>query len=265
VYRAFENGDFIRVEGTTQIYQGALQMIATDICRVANDEVNFDDFVQLSPVSVDQLAARLREILRTVGEPHLRALAECFLMDEEFFSRFTQAPAGVKNHHAYRGGLLEHVVSLMEVALRVCECYPVLQRDMLLLGVLLHDAGKIDELIYERDFRYSDEGQLVGHIVIAVGMLDAKAREAAELLGEPLAPELLLRLKHMIVSHHGEYEFGSPKLPMTLEAVALHLLDNLDAKLHAFGQLMRDDPTVDSRWTMYHPSLGRKLYKGGGE
>ena len=130
------------------------------------------------------------------------------------------------------------------------------------MGAFLHDVGKIDELTYDRDFAYTDEGQLIGHVVMAVGMLEKKLNEAERLSGEAMPEELVLRLKHMIVSHHGQYEYGSPKLPMTLEAVALHHLDNLDAKIHSFDQLMRDDPNVESAWTNFHHGLGRKLYKG---
>jgi 3'-5' exoribonuclease len=130
------------------------------------------------------------------------------------------------------------------------------------MGAFLHDAGKIDELSYERGFAYTDEGQLIGHLVMAVAALERKAAEAEKLSGEPISEETVLRLKHMIVSHHGEYEYGSPKLPMTLEAVALHLLDNLDAKLHSFHLLLRDDPNVESAWTTYHANLGRKFFKG---
>jgi 3'-5' exoribonuclease len=176
--------------------------------------------------------------------------------------KYSRTPAGVKNHHAYLGGLLEHVVNLMEVIDRVSPCYPAVDRDLLLMGAFLHDMSKIDELSYDRGFSYTDEGQLIGHVVMAVGLLEAKAREAEKLSGEPLPAELLLRLKHMIVSHHGQYEYGSPKLPMTLEAVALHYLDNLDAKLHSFAQQMREDPNVDSPWTHFYPALGRKLFKG---
>ena len=125
--------------------------------------------------------------------------------------------------------------------------------------------GKVDELSYDRGFAYSDEGQLVGHLVMAVGLLEAKVAEAEKLSGEPIPRESVLRLKHMIVSHHGEYEFGSPKLPMTLEAIALAYLDNLDAKLASFAQQLRDDPNVDSPWTAYNANLRRKLYKGGEE
>lgn len=264
LYRGFEEGDFVRVEGTAQLYQGAMQMIATSICKALEHDVEEADFMPLAPVDLDRLAARLREILRTLTDPHLRTLAECFLIDNDLMSRFCRAPAGVKNHHAYHGGLLEHVVSLMEVAVKVAPCYPAINRDLLVMGAFLHDIGKVDELGYEKGFNYTDEGQLIGHLVMAVSMLENKVREAEKLSGEPVPPETVLRLKHMIVSHHGQYEFGSPKLPMTLEAVALHYLDNLDAKLHSFHQLMREDPNVDSPWTSYHASLERKLFKGGG-
>ena len=261
-YRGFDDGDFVRVEGTAQLYQGAMQLIITHICKARDDEVEYSDFMPVGPAELDRLAVRLGELLRGMSNPHLRTLSECFLMDEEFMSKFTRAPAGVKNHHAYVGGLLEHVVNLMEVVTRVVGCYPAIDPDLLLMGAFIHDMGKIDELSYDRGFAYTDEGQLIGHLVMAMGLLEAKVRESEKLSGEPIPAELVLRLKHMIVSHHGQYEFGSPKLPMTLEAVALHQLDNLDAKIHSFEQQMRDDPNVESPFTAYNAGLGRKLYKG---
>jgi 3'-5' exoribonuclease len=264
-YRSFENGGYVQVEGTTQLFQGALQLIATRLVPVEAAKVNEDDFTPLASGAVDKLARRLAEILRGMANPHLRNLAECFLLDEAFMGKITRAPAGVKHHHAYHGGLLEHIVNLMEVALRIAPCYPQLDRDLLVTGAFLHDVGKVDELCYERELAYGDEGQLVGHLVMAISLLEEKVREAEKLSGEPIPEETTLRLKHMIVSHHGEYEFGSPKLPMTLEAVALYCLDHLDAKLAAFHQQLRDDPNVDSPWTHYHPSLRRKLFKGYGK
>jgi 3'-5' exoribonuclease len=261
-YRSFENGDYVRVEGSTQLFQGTIQLIATTIRRAIKGDVNLDDFMILGSKEIDLLITRLSGMLRKMRDPHLLNLAECFLMDEDFMRKFSRAPAGVKNHHAYHGGLLEHVVSLMDLVTAVTPLYPAVHAELLLMGAFLHDAGKIDELVYERDLAYTDEGQLIGHLVMAVGMLEKKLRESERLSGEAMPDELVLRLKHMIVSHHGEYAFGSPKLPMTLEAVALHHLDNLDAKIHAFDQLMRDDPNVESGWTNFHHNLGRKLFKG---
>jgi 3'-5' exoribonuclease len=264
LYRSFDNGDYVMVEGTTQLFQGAKQLIVSRLMKVEPSEVNEDDFTPVAAVAVDKLVVRMSEILRSLACPHLRNLAECFLVDEAFMHKLTRAPAGVKLHHAYLGGLLEHVVGLMEVVVRIAPGYPQLDRDLLLMGVLLHDASKIDELSYDREFAYTDEGQLVGHVVMAVSLLEGKVREAERLSGEPIPRETVLRLKHLIVSHHGEYDYGSPKLPMTVEAVALFCLDNLDAKIAAFTQQLRDDPNVDSPWTNFNPNLGRKLFKGSG-
>lgn len=261
-YRSFDNGDYVRVEGSTQLFQGTIQLIATSIRKAPNSDVNPDDFMILGSKEIDQLVVRLGAHLRNMRDPHLLNLAECFLMDDQFMRKLGRAPAGIRNHHAYIGGLVEHVVNLMELVTHVAPLYPSIHQDLLLMGAFLHDAGKVDELTYEREFAYSDEGQLIGHVVMAVGMLEKKLREVERLSGEPLPESLVLRLKHMIVSHHGQYEFGSPKLPMTLEAVALHHLDNLDAKIHAFDQLIRDDPNVESSWTNFNHALGRKLYKG---
>jgi 3'-5' exoribonuclease len=264
-YRSFEDGDLVHVEGATQIFQGGLQLIATSICKARPEEVDLADFMCLTPADIDRLALRLAELLRSMQDLPLRNLAECFLTDDQFMERLARAPAGIKNHHAYPGGLLEHVVNLMEVAESVAGHYPILNRDLLLMGVFLHDIGKVEELSSDHGFAYTDAGQLLGHVILAISMLDAKLIQAEELAGEPLPEETVLRLKHMIVSHHGEYEFGSPKLPMTLEAIALHQLDTLDARLHNFQQLMRDDANLDSSWTQYHQNLGRKLFKGRAE
>lgn len=262
IYRLFDNGDFLRVQATAQLYNGAMQLIVKDVEPVDAKEVEEADFVTMASAEVDKLAGQVRDMLRRMRNAPLRNLAECFLLDEDFMGEFMSAPAGVKNHHAFQGGLLAHVVSLMELVALVAPHYPTLDADLLLMGAFLHDIGKTRELTFERDLGYSDEGQLIGHIVIAVSMLERKIVEAEKLSGEPFPEELSLHLKHLILSHHGEYEFGSPKLPMTLEAVALHYLDNLDAKIYSIGQLIRDDPNADSNWTPFQAPLGRKIYKG---
>ncbi len=261
-YKGFENGDYVLVDGNTQLFQGNMQLIANSIRQARADEVEEDDFIMLESAQIDRMATRLAEILRSITTPELRNLAECFLMDTEFMAKFTAAPAGMKNHHAYQGGLLEHALSLMELVLVVAPRYPQLDQDKLLLGAFLHDMAKVDELSYDRDIAYTDEGQLLGHMVMAISMIDAKVREAERLSGEPFPPPLVTEIKHMVISHHGQYEYGSAKLPMTLEAIALHHLDNLDAKLASFTQLINDCPNVESNWTQYYPNLGRKLYKG---
>jgi 3'-5' exoribonuclease len=261
-YRSFENGDYVHVEGATQLFQGNMQLIATCIRRASLDEVEEAHFVTLQSEDVDRMATRLAELLRGLKTPPLRNLAECYLMDEQFMAKFTRAPAAMKNHHAYQGGLLEHTLSLMELVRLVAPRYPQLDGEKLLLGAFLHDIGKVDELTYDRGIAYSDEGQMLGHMVMAISMLDNKVREAERLSGEPFPADLAMELKHFIISHHGEYEFGSSKLPMTVEAIALHHLDNLDAKVHSFTQLIKEDANVESNWTQYHANLGRKLYKG---
>jgi len=258
----FEAGDYVNVQGTTQLFNGSLQLIVTGVVKVQKEKVDEEDFVTLRQSDIDHLINRVSKMLRGMRNVHLRNLAECFLADEDFMAQMSAAPAGIKNHHAYKGGLLEHVVSLMEVCATVAPHYKDVDADLLLLGAFLHDSGKIRELAYERELSYTDEGQLIGHLVIAIEFVDAKIREAERLSGEDFPAELALRIKHMIVSHHGEYEFGSPKLPMTPEAIALHFLDSLDAKLHTVGQLLREDVSADSNWTTYQPTLSRKIYKG---
>ncbi len=261
VVRSFESGDFLLVKGKVQLFQGALQMILSHIDRMETEKVELADFLPHTEQDVNKLYERLCSLLRKMDNPHLHALAECFLMDQEFVQGYCKAPAGVRNHHAYLGGLLEHVVTLMECADRITPLYAELNRDLLLMGVFLHDIGKVRELSYDRAFSYSDEGQLVGHLVIGVEMLDEQVRRVPDLTGEPFPPELLLRLKHLIVSHHGSLEFGSPTVPMTPEAIALHYLDNLDAKVHSFTRDIREDRS-GSAWTPYSQATQRRLFKG---
>ncbi len=261
IYQAFENGDFVRVQGTAQVYNGNLQIIVNQIDTAELRDINADDFVHMSEARRDTLMRRLREILGSMQDGDMQDLSTCFFADQTLMLRFATAPAGIKNHHAYPGGLLEHVVQLLELIRSVAPHYPQLNQDLLLMGGFLHDIGKTEELIYDRGLGYSDEGQLVGHLVQGVTILDRKLVEFEQQFGRTFPVALAMQLKHMIVSHHGRLEFGSPKVPMTLEATALHYLDDMDAKLHSFEQLMREDANVDSAWTVYHPQLGRKLFK----
>ena len=257
-----QTGGFVRIKGKVQLYQGTLQLILTYIDNVAASSTDPADFESMNSAKVEELLAELRAILLAFEHPQLRTLMECFLLDDGLMKVRAETPAGVKAHHAYRGGLVEHMVSLMKVAKKICEVYVDLDVELLLAGVFLHDIGKVRELNVEAGFVYTDEGQLLGHLVIGVEMLSEKIRQFEQLTGGSFDNELAWRLKHMIVSHHGTYEFGSPRLPMTPEAVALHQLDNLDAKLHEFFRSIQDDPNSGSHWTLYIPRLDRKIFKG---
>jgi len=261
-FDCFDNGDFVKIKGTSQLYNGSMQVLAKQVDKSDGQGIDEADFITLSNESVEKLVARVGELLRSMSNVHLRNLAECFLVDEVFMKGLRTAPAGVKNHHAYHGGLLEHIVSLMEVCQLVAPRYPELDAEILLFGAFIHDIGKIRELTYSPDLGYSDAGQLIGHLVQGVSMLDEMIVETEKQSGEDFPKDLANQLRHMIVSHHGQYEYGSPKLPMTLEAITLHFLDSLDARLHNVSQLIADDVNKDSPWTVYHPSLGRKIYKG---
>lgn len=258
-------GDMVHVKGKVQLYQGGLQMIINFIDLAPESSYDAEDFQVEPQANVGVLLERLKELMASIKSPKLLALATCFMEDKAMVDDLCSAPAGVKAHHAYQGGLIEHVVSMCEVAERLCDHYPKLNRDLLLLGVLMHDLGKVRELSWDPTLTYTDEGQLLGHMNIAIEILNEKLMMVrAELGGETLDEEDILRLKHMILSHHGQLEFGSPRLPMTPEAIVLHYIDNIDAKLHEFTRSIEDDMNKDSAWTPYSPRMERKLFKGYG-
>ncbi|MFP6587541.1 MAG: OB-fold nucleic acid binding domain-containing protein, partial [Pirellulaceae bacterium] len=221
VYDSFENGDYVIAQGTTQFFNGNLQIIVQKLTKADPARVDEAEFHVLSNESIGQLLVQLRQFVDSISNVQLKSLACFYLDNDELVSKLSQAPAGVKNHHAYQGGLLHHVVSLMELVDVVAPKYPDVDRDLVLIGVLLHDLSKIDELSYQKGFEYTDEGQLVGHLVMGVELLGKMIRDWEAANSDVFSNDLAIQLKHLIVSHHGEYEYGSPKLPMTLEAVML--------------------------------------------
>ena len=261
----FETGDFVHALGKVQLYQGALQMILTRIDKVSATSVEMIDFEEDRSAANQRQLARVDELLRGLANPDLRELMSCFLDDEALVGSFATAVAGIKIHHAFRGGLLEHVSTMLEAADRLTGLYEFLDRDLLMAGIFLHDLGKVREISVEGTMAYTDEGQLLGHIVLVLEVLEAKVAEFHSRTGRGFDEELLLRLKHLIVSHHGSLDAGSPRPPMTVEAVALHFLDNLDARLNETMGVINSDPNQQSRWTAFVPRLGRKFYKGPAE
>jgi 3'-5' exoribonuclease len=261
-FEQFQRGEYIRVNGTTQAYNGALQLIVTQLERVEESTVDPADFDPLDQQLVATRVERLRTLLSSIQRPPVRRLAEEFLADQDFLRRLGAAAAAVTHHHAYAGGLLEHTLQLMDLADRVAGCYPQLDRDLLVFGAFLHDLGKLDELAEAGELNYTDRGQLVGHLVIGVQMLGDFIARTEQRSGEPFPTELRWHLEHFIISHHGQLEYGSPKIPVTREAMALHYIDMLDAKLAAATAIVQSDLTGDGNWTGYNAGLGRKLWKG---
>lgn len=256
VMDTFDRDDFVRVKGLYQIYQNRPQLTVHKVQRIEEAEVDFVDYFPASKRNPSEMFGELLALVDTMKDPHLRELLQRVFADEALARSYRLAPAAKGIHHAYLGGLLEHVLSLAHLARFCASHYPFLDGDLLLAGVVLHDIGKVTELTYDRTFGYSDAGQLLGHIYIGLGMVSEKIREIPS-----FPPKLRLLLEHMILSHHGELAFGSPKVPMFAEALLLHHLDNLDSKVEAIRAAVERDKNVDGVWTSYIPALERVALK----
>lgn len=253
--KRFDKNDFVRVRGQATLYQGKVQIRVQDIARVDERDVAPQDFLPKSQSDPEAMAEELKTILRGMKNPHLRALAESFFADQTFMDLFKRAPAGKSIHHPYLGGLLEHTLSLLKLILKVVENYQGIDVDLLLIGGFLHDIGKVYEFSFDRAVQYTDQGQLLGHLVMEVEIVSEKIKAIPD-----FPEELAMLVKHMIVSHHGSLEFGSPKLPQTLEAVILHYLDDLDGKIQSIQSLLEKEQ--GSRWTSFHRAYGRNFFRG---
>ena len=252
--RGFDKNDFVRVRGQALLYQGKVQIRVQDVMRVDENQIAAEDFLPRSSFDPDAMLEALQTILREIKNPHLLDLAESFFADQELMHLLKRAPGAKTIHHPFLSGLLEHTLSLLKLILKVVENYNGVDVDLLLMGGFLHDIGKVYEFSYERAVEYTDAGQLLGHLVMEVEMVDQKIASIPE-----FPPELAMLVKHMMVSHHGAYEFGSPKLPQTLEAVMLHSLDDLDGKIQAIQSLPDKEP--GSKWTAFHRAYGRSFYR----
>jgi 3'-5' exoribonuclease len=261
MFETFDRGDYVFCKGRTQIHNGNLQVIVTTVERMDPSEIELTEFERFDAGAADRLETRLRELLGGLRNIHLRALGETYLADEELIGRLKSAAAAVSNHHAYPGGLLRHTIDLMEMCCLIGPRYPQMDTELLMFGAFLHDLGKIEELSSGGEVSYTDRGQMLGHIVIGIQMLGEKIDVLQADSKDRFPTELKLHLEHLIVSHHGQLEYGSPKLPVTLEAVALHHIDNLDAKITSYTSVIESDVAADGNWTNYNPSIGRKLWK----
>jgi len=252
---SFEKDDFVRILGKAVSFQEHLQLNINYIERVREEAILFSDFFPVTEKDVDEMFQSLLEISRRIKDPHLNQLLQLFWEDESFIKLFKMAPASKWLHHNYLGGLLEHTLSLAQLVLINGSHYDGLDLDLLLTASILHDLGKVDELSYHRSFDYSDEGRLLGHIVLGVERVEDKIRQLPD-----FPRDLSTLLKHFLLSHHGQYIWGSPKRPMTLEAVMLHFLDDMDAKINGIQQFIRRQVPEGSRWSAYHRTFEQYFY-----
>jgi len=259
VLYSFEQNDFVKVKGLINKYNGRFQLTIHKLRKMEEGEVEFADYLPKTTKDVEQLWQRLGEFVASFQNPHLKALLEAFMADPEIAAAYKCAPAAKTLHHAFIGGLLDHVVSLATSCDLMCRNYPQIDRDLLLTGAFLHDVGKIHELSYQRAFSYTTRGQLLGHMIIELEMLQAKIDEVNKRAAAPFPPELKTLVEHLIISHHGQYDFGSPKLPMFPEALMLHYLDDLDSKMESMRAHFEREAEGEGEWTTYNGSLARPL------
>jgi 3'-5' exoribonuclease len=259
---AIPDSGFLRLRARVETYQNNLQVIVEQMWPAKEGTFEIGDLIPKTSKDVGQMFGRLSELLGSIQNRHLAALVQAYLEDEKLMNDFRSAPAAMNFHHAFLGGLLEHTLNAIEVSDAVCPFYPGLNRDLVIAGIFLHDIAKTWELTYECAFAYSDGGQLVGHIVKSAMWVEEKRKQAESVLGESIPQPLIDVIQHIILSHHGETEFGSPKTPATPEALAVHALENLDAKLMmALSACRTDAGSSDGNWTEYMKQFGGRLYR----
>ena len=255
IARDINRDDFVKVQARVEIYRNRPQLSLQQVRLAKPEEIDLVDFLPHTKEDVEKLYAQLLEFARSIRNPWLNTLVTGIITDPQIAPRYKRAPAAKVMHHAYIGGLIEHVAGLCSMAQRMAAHYPELDLDLLLTAAMLHDVGKLDELCYERAIGYTTEGQLLGHIVME---LETVSRAIDAIPGFP-AP-LKIVVQHLLISHHGQYEFGSPKLPMIREAMVFHYMDDLDSKIAAVRAALASG-AGDDQWSAYSAALGRKFLR----
>ncbi|MHC4742071.1 MAG: 3'-5' exoribonuclease YhaM family protein [Planctomycetota bacterium] len=259
IYRDLPKPGFVHIKGRSELYQDNLQIIVNTVTPIDPEKVNIDDFLARTEKDIDQMFAEVTEMASRVKNPQLKAIVDEFLADKELMAKFCKAPGGVKLHHSTIGGLLEHTHNMLRVATTILPFYPKVQADLVLAGIFLHDMGKTEELGYDMAFTYTDTGQLIGHIVGTHLMINRKA-DALRAKGTQIDQEVLDSLCHIALTHHGQYEFGSPKLPATPEAFMVCMIDDLDAKVDQVTNAIEEE-MGDGNWTAWRNALQTRLYR----
>jgi 3'-5' exoribonuclease len=251
----FERDDIIKVQARVENYKNRLQLTIERLRRAEPAEVDVSDFFPHTEQDIEELYASLRQNAAAIKNPWLNRLVCGIIEDPTIAPRLKRAPAAKMMHHAFVGGLLEHIVSLCDLCRLAAQHYQELDLDLLLTGAILHDIGKLDELCYERSIHYTNDGQLLGHIIL--GLENVTQRMNAI---EGFPPDCKTLVKHLLISHHGQYEFGSPKLPMFREALVLHYLDDLDSKMGAARAVLGAEGG-EAGWTVFSTALNRRLLR----
>jgi 3'-5' exoribonuclease len=251
----FEKNDFLEVSAKASVYLGKMQLVISELRKIPEEAVELADFLPETDRDIKEMEGELAALLETLTNSWLRSLLDSFFTDPEIMSLYRVAPAAKGMHHVYLGGLLEHSLAVASLVDAVVPLYKGFNRDLLIAGALLHDVGKVREMQFFRSFDYSDEGKLIGHITIGVEMIHERV---CQIPGFP--PELAMQLKHLILSHHGQYEYGSPKRPKTIEATVLNYLDDLDSKINGIRTHIRKEGEMQGNWTAYHRLYDRYFY-----
>jgi 3'-5' exoribonuclease len=257
--KQFDKDDFVQVRGKASVYMNKMQVVVTEIGKIPEEQVCLADFLPESPRNNAEMRQELKDVVAALANPYLRGLMEAFLADEPFTELYCTAPAAKGMHHVYLGGLLEHSLALVKLVKTIVPLYGGINEDLLVVGALLHDVGKVHEMSYERAFDYTDIGKLLGHITIGVELVEDKIRQV-----DGFPRELGILLKHMLLSHHGQYEYGSPKRPKTIEATILNYLDDMDSKINGIRAHIAKESVSTSRWTAYHRLYDRYFFKSNG-
>jgi len=259
VYNSLPKPGFVRLIGRSELYQNNMQIVLNNITVVDPAKVNVEDFLRRTDKDVEQMFKEIKQFLSRIKNEQLKALVGEFLSDAVLMKKFCDSPGGMSVHHDYLGGLIEHTHNMLRVAAAILPLYPQVQADLVLAGIFIHDMGKTEELSYDMAFSYTDSGQLIGHISKTYLMLNRKA-DALAAKGMKVDSAILDALSHIILSHHGEYEFGSPKLPATPEAFMVYYIDDLDAKMNQVASAINNEGG-DSNWTGWQKPLETRLYR----
>lgn len=248
----FDSGDIVRVKGLVQLFQNRKQMIVHRVEKSDQSTLNVEDFIPSSGKNTDDMFMELLQIVRSMKNDHLRQLTLEVIEDPEIKPLFMRAPAAKTIHHAWRGGLLEHVLSLTKILDFLASHYSTLNRDLLIFGAIFHDIGKVWELSYDGALGYTDKGRLLGHMLLACELVEKKA---SRILG--FSEDLKDMCKHIILSHHGKMEYGSPKRPKFLEAMLVALVDDLDSKMNTIQTFIESERNMSDKWSRYHDLFDR--------